>query len=110
MQLRSTRRFAIYLIGGLLGAAALPSAADSPATAADPQPAAVTAEPAAAEPAVPAQKPKVVCKTEKVTGSSIKKKTCRTQEQAVQDHRQSQEYLDKVQGSAGVNGGGQGGL
>jgi invasion protein IalB len=103
---RPTIQFAIYAIGILLGAASLPAAADSPAPAADP---AAAVEPAAPAPA-PAQKPKVVCKSEKVTGSSIKKRTCRTQEQAAQQQRDSQEYLNKVQGSAGVNGGGQGGL
>ena len=104
---RTMVQFAIYVIGILLGAASLPAAADSPAVAADP---AVAVEPAAAAPPAHTQKPKVICKSEKVTGSQIKKRTCRTQQQAAEDHRASQEYLDRVQGSQGVNGGGQGGL
>lgn len=98
-------QFAIYAICILLGAVALPAAADSAAAAADPQAAEVAVEPAAAAPPAPAQKPKVICHSEKVTGSQIKKRTCRTEAQAAQDHRASQEYLNRVQGSAGVNGG-----
>jgi predicted secreted protein len=105
MSQRPITQFAIYAIGILLGAVCLPVAADSPAAAADPQAAEVAVEPAAAKQPAPAQKPKLVCKSEKVTGSQIKRRTCRTQDQSAQDHRASQEYLDRVQGATGVNGG-----
>src|SRR5262245_6284125 len=90
---RTTNRFAIYAMGILLGAIALRAAADSPTAATDP---AAAVEPADAATPAPAQKPKVICKSEKVTGSSIRKRTCRTETQAAQDHRTSQEYLNRI--------------
>src|SRR4030095_14848794 len=103
---RPITQLALYTIGILLGALSLPAAADSPTAAADPAPAVA---PAAAAPPAPVYKPKVICKSEKVTGSQIKKRTCRTEAQAAQDHRASREYLDRVQSATGVNGGTHGG-